>query len=121
MLSFCQGVDVVDIEPLGTVRPNSSQPGRRWLDPLVIVALFAFGLADRLVAARRLSFHVDELFSLLGARMVAERGVPLLPSGVPYLHGATLCRTLGWTADTGRMNQARVIRNPAQHGPGDGG
>jgi hypothetical protein len=48
------------------------------------------GLAVRLVAARRLSFHVDEQFSLLGAYAVANRGFPLLPSEVPYLHGATL-------------------------------
>ena len=53
-------------------------------------ALFTFGLVVRLVAARRLSFHVDEHFSLLGDRVGPEHGVPLLPSGMPYLHGATL-------------------------------
>jgi hypothetical protein len=61
-----------------------------WPDSLVAAAVFAFGLAVRLIAAGRLSFHVDEQFSLLGAHAVAERGIPLLPSGVPYLHGATL-------------------------------
>ncbi len=104
---------MVDIESLGTVRPNSSQPGRRWLDPLVIIALFAFGLAVRLVAARRLSFHVDEQFSLLGALMVAERGIPLLPSGVPYLHGATLSYLLAplihlGLGDLGRLRLVSV-------------
>ena len=53
-------------------------------------ALFTLGLTLRLVAARWLSFHVDEQFSLLAAHTVAARGIPLLPSGVPYLHGATL-------------------------------
>jgi hypothetical protein len=55
-----------------------------------VPALFTLGLAVRLIAARQLSFHIDEQFSLLGAHAVAERGLPLLPSGVPYLHGATL-------------------------------
>lgn len=75
--------------------PGSGRPDSGWLagwrpDLLLAAALFVLGGAVRLAAARRLSFHVDEQFSLLGAQMVAERGVPLLPSGAPYLHGATL-------------------------------
>lgn len=71
-------------------RSDSGRLAGWWLELLLPVALFALGGAVRLAAARGLSFHVDEQFSLLGAQMVAERGVPLLPSGVPYLHGATL-------------------------------
>ena len=48
------------------------------------------GTLVRLFAALQFRAHVDEGNSLLAARMVAERGVPLLPSGVLYLHGATL-------------------------------
>src|SRR5687767_5791717 len=77
------------VEPLGPRSPHWGRLPPLRLDPLV-PALFTLSLAVRLVAARRLSFHVDEQFSLLGAHAVAERGLPFLPSGVPYLHGATL-------------------------------
>jgi len=79
---------VADGDSIGPA-PLSPGPLQPWPDPLV-PALFTLGLAVRLVAARRLSFHVDEQFSLLAAQAVATRGLPLLPSGVPYLHGATL-------------------------------
>src|SRR5829696_10268138 len=81
-------MNVADTGPLDPAPAHLRRP-LLWLDPLV-PALLALGLAVRLVAARRLSFHVDEQFSLLGAYAVANRGIPLLPSEVPYLHGATL-------------------------------
>jgi hypothetical protein len=40
----------------------------------------------RLMAASELPFQADEPHSLLAAHMAAERGIPLLPSGVLYLH-----------------------------------
>ncbi|MDQ3780476.1 MAG: glycosyltransferase family 39 protein, partial [Chloroflexota bacterium] len=58
---------------------------------MLVLALVALGGGLlRLFAALRFGPHVDEGNSLLAAQMVAERGVPLLPSGVLYLHGATL-------------------------------
>ncbi|MGH2615802.1 MAG: hypothetical protein ACRDJC_11220 [Thermomicrobiales bacterium] len=57
---------------------------------LVLAALVVLGLVVRLIAVARLSLQIDEPASLLGALAVAERGVPLLPSGTLYLHGATL-------------------------------
>jgi hypothetical protein len=54
----------------------------------VLALLAALGFALRSIAGRNLGPIVDELFSLLGAQSVAQRGVPLLPSGVLYLHGA---------------------------------
>jgi len=48
------------------------------------------GAFIRLFAALQFRPHVDEGNSLLAAHMVADRGVPVLPSGVLYLHGATL-------------------------------
>jgi len=35
-------------------------------------------------------FHVDEFISMLAAKMVAERGLPILPSGLFYDHGLLL-------------------------------
>lgn len=58
--------------------------------PATVLALAALGLALRLVAALRLGPHVDEASSLLAATMVAERGLPILPSGTVYFQGATL-------------------------------
>ena len=49
-----------------------------------------FGLLIRLATARSLPLHFDEGAMLLGVHAVAERGWPLLPSGVLYLHGVTL-------------------------------
>jgi hypothetical protein len=50
----------------------------------------ALGLSLRLLAAVVLSPHVDEAASLLAATMVAERGLPVLPSGTVYFQGGTL-------------------------------
>ncbi len=58
--------------------------------PVVVAVVMAVGLLMRLTASEQLSPHVDEPTSVLAAHMVAERGVPILPSGILYLHGATL-------------------------------
>lgn len=63
------------------------QPWRDWLTTVALAVITALGLALRVAGSRFQEPIVDELLSLLGAQTVAERGVPLLPSGVLYLHG----------------------------------
>ncbi len=63
---------------------------RSTIAPVVLAVILAIGLLMRLTASERLSPHVDEPASVLAAHMVAQRGVPILPSGTLYLHGATL-------------------------------
>ncbi len=62
---------------------------RNWVGVLVLLALI-FGALGRLSSAEHLSPHFDEPASVLAARMVAEKGVPVFPSDVPYFQGATL-------------------------------
>ena len=57
---------------------------------VILAAVLLVGLAIRVWAAKHISPHVDEPASLLPAYMIAEKGWPQLPSGVPYLQGATL-------------------------------
>lgn len=64
-------------------------PRRDWIHILVALAL-AYGALARLAAADHLTPHIDEPASVLAAKMVAERGLPIFPSGVPYFQGATL-------------------------------
>jgi hypothetical protein len=63
---------------------------RLHLFPLLILGVVLTGCALRIVAAERLTPHVDEAASVLAAHAVAERGVPVLPSGTVYFQGATL-------------------------------
>jgi hypothetical protein len=58
-----------------------------WITTLALAAITAIGLALRVAGSRLQEPIVDEMLSLLGAQTVAERGIPLLPSGVLYLHG----------------------------------
>ncbi len=60
----------------------------RWLVWLWLLLLVGFWL--RLSSLLGLVFHVDEFFSMLAAKMVAERGLPILPSGFFYEHGLLL-------------------------------
>jgi hypothetical protein len=64
-------------------------PRRDWIHILVGLAL-VYGAVARLAAADHLSPHIDEPASVLAAKMVSERGLPIFPSGVPYFQGATL-------------------------------
>lgn len=57
---------------------------------LLVLILLVLGGLVRLIAAFTLSPHVDESSSLLAAHAVAERGLPILPSGTVYMQGATL-------------------------------
>ncbi len=58
--------------------------------PLTVVAVLALGFLLRFAAAQHLTPHVDEAASVLAAHAVAERGVPILPSGTVYFQGAIL-------------------------------
>src|SRR5215210_6422489 len=71
-----------------------------------------FGLLIRLATARFLPLHFDEGAMLLGVHAVAERGWPLLPSGVLYLHGVTLSYLLAplvWLG-RGELDDLFVLR-----------
>lgn len=57
---------------------------------IALVGALAVGSVVRLIAALSLSPHVDEASSVLAAHAVAERGLPILPSGTAYFQGATL-------------------------------
>jgi hypothetical protein len=56
---------------------------------LLLLSLF-YGALGRISSARHLTPHIDEPASVLAAKMVAEKGLPIFPSGVPYLQGAVL-------------------------------
>jgi len=86
------------------------------LDPLIVgIALrviLVVAAVVRVVAAIRLSSHIDEPASVLAIRMVAERGVPIFPSGVLYLQGATLSYLLAplvWLGQ-GDLDHLTVLR-----------
>lgn len=89
------------VAPSSTHRPRVERHARRSTAAgqnqtrlrMVLIAaaiVLLFGAAVRMAAVDRISPHPDEPASILAAHMVAERGVPILPSGVLYLHGATL-------------------------------
>ncbi len=91
-------------------------PEGNGLDPLaigiVLRVILVVAAAVRIVAAIRLSSHIDEPASVLAIRMVAERGVPVFPSGVLYLQGATLSYLLAplvWLGQ-GDLDHLTVLR-----------
>src|SRR5687768_4006380 len=73
----------VDFESVDNYSPRVS------LLNLCIFFVVLAGFLLRLSAAQRLSSHVDESASIMAAHMVADKGVPLFPSGTLYLQGAT--------------------------------
>lgn len=81
---------------------------------LLVLAMSLLGLALRASAARVLPLYIDEGHTLLGALGVLHHGIPLLPSGVLYLHGATMSyllapfAALGW-ADLDHVGLLRTI------------
>lgn len=56
----------------------------------VLAASMVLGALTRVIAAMTLSPHVDEPSSVLAAHVVADRALPILPSGAPYFQGYTL-------------------------------
>src|SRR5436309_3125309 len=78
---------------------------RRSLNPAwAVVALIALAFVLRLAAADQMPQHVDEGNMLLGIQTVADRGWPMLPSGVLYIHGATLSYLLAPLAKLGLLD-----------------
>lgn len=102
------------------VEPNDSSaeslPRRDWIHVLVLLAI-VYGAVARLASAHHLTPHIDEPASVLAAKMVSERGLPIFPSGVPYFQGATLSYLLtplmwlgyGDLADLHTMRMVSVI------------
>jgi hypothetical protein len=76
------------LTPTGSEGPPSASL-LNWTS-LILLVVLGIGLGIRLWAAKHISPHVDEPASLLPAYMITERGWPQLPSGAPYLQGATL-------------------------------
>ena len=71
-------------------------PFRRRIQPVTVLLLLAlfYGALGRFSASRHLTTHIDEPASVLAANMVAEKGLPIFPSGVPYFQGAFLSYVL---------------------------
>ncbi|MFM9108354.1 MAG: hypothetical protein ACKOWF_16840 [Chloroflexota bacterium] len=80
----------------------------------VVLALACLaGFAARCASTRLPLFH-DEAATLLAARRIAETGIPMLPSGVLYLHGAVisyLLAPLGWLGwlDIANVENLRLV------------
>ena len=88
--------------PAITVAPDRLGLASAWswlLPPIVLV-----GFLLRLAVADRFPPHVDEGNMLLGITTVAERGWPMLPSDVLYIHGATLSYLLAPLAKLGLLD-----------------
>ncbi|HET7095304.1 MAG TPA: phospholipid carrier-dependent glycosyltransferase, partial [Thermomicrobiales bacterium] len=66
--------------------------------------LVLFGFLLRLAVADRFPQHVDEGNMLLGIKTVADRGWPMLPSDVLYIHGATVSYLLAPLAKLGLLD-----------------
>src|SRR5215218_1211936 len=96
------------LAPGGRVLPGARR-GRAVL-PVVLLVLLAFTI--RGVTATRLIPHVDEAATMLATEMVATKGVPVFPSGVLYLQGASLSYLLAPLAAVigGTIDQLTVLR-----------
>ena len=69
-------------------RPIAGQLGFGWLSLVSLLLLTGFWL--RLSFLLGSVYHVDEFISMLAAKMVAERGLPIFPSGLLYDLGLLL-------------------------------
>jgi 4-amino-4-deoxy-L-arabinose transferase-like glycosyltransferase len=57
---------------------------------VALATVVLVGLVLRWLSAAQQGLNVDEPYSLLAATMILKDGIPLLPSGVLYLHGVPL-------------------------------
>jgi 4-amino-4-deoxy-L-arabinose transferase-like glycosyltransferase len=57
---------------------------------ILILCLLLFAFALRLGHWRAGIFHIDEYISMLAAQMTAQKGAPILPSGLLYHQGLLL-------------------------------
>jgi 4-amino-4-deoxy-L-arabinose transferase-like glycosyltransferase len=93
-------------------RQVSIQAGFRYLLILSLV-IVAFILRFEHLLAR--VFHIDEYISMLAAQMTAQKGAPILPSGLLYDHGllisyltAPFLRLLGFSEEIARWPSVLV-------------
>lgn len=75
----------------------------------VISVLMLVAVLVRLAVAGRFPPHVDEGNMLLGIQTVAQKGYPLLPSNVLYLHGATLSYLLAPLSWLGMLDYSNLF------------
>lgn len=70
------------------MRHRGRPAGRRaWFLYGPLLALFLAGFGLRLLFWLSNVYHTDEFITMLAAKMVAQRGLPILPSGLFYDHG----------------------------------
>ncbi|GIW05004.1 MAG: hypothetical protein KatS3mg059_1624 [Thermomicrobiales bacterium] len=101
-------------DPNGHLVFDEEHHPRQWV-PAVLLAIVALAFLIRLTNAQHLSSHVDEAASIMAAREVAARGVPIFPSGTLYLQGATLSYVLApfvW-AGYGDIEHLSTLRFPS--------
>lgn len=73
--------------------PEAEEPARGWhrfVVPGALAVVIVVAALIRVAGARTFTPQADEPASILAAHQIAEKGVPILPSGTLYLHGATL-------------------------------
>jgi 4-amino-4-deoxy-L-arabinose transferase-like glycosyltransferase len=67
-----------------TAKVQQPIPASQMLVIGILLVIILAGFRLRLLYAERPYFHPDEYVSMLAAKMVAERGAPILPSGLWY-------------------------------------
>ncbi|MGI9253782.1 MAG: hypothetical protein ACR2J8_08545, partial [Thermomicrobiales bacterium] len=93
-------------EPLED-EPFEPWPGRVWPMASMLAVLCAIGFAVRF-RATSLPLFLDEAATLLAAQQIGKSGLPILPSGVLYLHGATVSYLLAPLGHWGLLDIANV-------------
>jgi uncharacterized membrane protein len=93
---------------------DEEQQRGAWI-PIAFAVVVVLAFLIRLAASEQLSSHVDESASIMAAHDVADKGVPIFPSGTLYLQGATLSYILApavW-AGHGDLDDLQVLRFPS--------
>jgi hypothetical protein len=62
---------------------------RSWV-PIAMIAILTIALLARFSAADHLAPQIDEAATVMAAHMVAEDGLPIFPSKIPYFQGTTI-------------------------------
>jgi len=78
------------VPPAAEAEPSKSRGWQRFVIPGAVAIVIIFAVLIRVAGARTFTPQADEPASILAAHQIAESGVPVLPSGTLYLHGATL-------------------------------
>jgi len=109
---------VAPVEPLpesnGLEPVEEEQHPRSWA-PAVLIAIAALAFLIRFTNSQHLSSHVDEAASIMAAKEVSEKGVPIFPSGTLYLQGGTLSYLLApfFWAGYGDIDHLSTLRFPS--------